>query len=60
MAEKVTLQTGHEGGVKGQVSAYFSRLKGGDMGALPAMAAVIVLMALFAILSTYFLTEIHI
>ena len=60
MAEKVTLQTGHEGGVKGQVSAYFSRLKGGDMGALPAMAAVIVLMALFANLSPYFLTEINI
>ena len=60
MAEKVTLQTGHEGGVKGQVSAYFSRLKGVDMGALPAMAAVIVLMALFANLSPYFLTEINI
>ena len=60
MAEKVTLQTGHEGGVKGQVSAYFSRLKGGDMGALPAMAAVIVLLALFANLSPYFLTEINI
>jgi len=60
VAEKVTLQTGHEGGVKGQVSAYFSRLKGGDMGALPAMAAVIVLMALFANLSPYFLTEINI
>ncbi|KRO46773.1 MAG: ABC transporter permease, partial [Microbacteriaceae bacterium BACL28 MAG-120531-bin53] len=38
----------------------FSRLKGGDMGALPAMAAVIVLMALFANLSPYFLTEINI
>ena len=60
MAEKVTLQTGHEGGVKRQVSAYFSRLKGGDMGALPAMAAVIVLLALFANLSPYFLTEINI
>ncbi len=60
MAEKVTLQTGHEGGVKGQVSAYFSRLKGGDMGALPAMTAVIVLLALFANLSPYFLTEINI
>lgn len=60
MAEKVTLQTGHEGGVKGQISAYFSRLKGGDVGALPAMAAVIVLMALFANLSPYFLTEINI
>jgi D-xylose transport system permease protein len=60
MAEKVTINTGHEGTISDQVKAYFSRLKAGDMGALPAVAAVVVLMALFANLSPFFLTEINI
>lgn len=60
MAEKVTIQTGHEGTIRDQLRAYFSRLRAGDMGALPAVAAVVVLMALFANLSPFFLTEINI
>ena len=60
MAEQVTINTGHEGSISDQVKAYFSRLKAGDMGALPAIAAVVALMALFANLSPYFLTEINI
>jgi len=60
MAEKVMIQTGHEGSISDQVRAYFSRLKAGDMGALPAIGAVVVLMALFANLSPFFLTEINI
>lgn len=60
MAEKVMIQTGHEGSVSDQVRAYFSRLKAGDMGALPAIGAVMVLMVLFANLSPFFLTEINI
>jgi|UniRef100_UPI0040470A10 D-xylose transport system permease protein len=60
MAEKAKINTGHEGSISDQVKAYFSRLKAGDMGALPAIAAVVVLMALFANLSPFFLTEINI
>lgn len=60
MAEKARINTGHEGSIADQVKAYFSRLKAGDMGALPAVAAVVVLMALFANLSPFFLTEINI
>jgi D-xylose transport system permease protein len=60
MAEKITINTGHEGTINDQVKAYFSRLRAGDMGALPAVAAVVVLMALFANLSPFFLTEINI
>lgn len=60
MAEKILINTGHEGSVSDQVKAYFSRLKAGDMGALPAVAGVVVLMALFANLSPFFLTEINI
>lgn len=60
MAEKVNINTGHEGSISDQVRAYVSRLKAGDMGALPAVAAVVVLMALFANLSPFFLTEINI
>jgi D-xylose transport system permease protein len=60
MAEKVIIQTGHEGTIRDQLRAYFSRLRAGDMGALPAVAAVVVLMALFANLSPFFLTEINI
>jgi len=60
MTEKITINTGHEGTISDQVKAYFSRLRAGDMGALPAVAAVVVLMALFANLSPFFLTEINI
>lgn len=60
MAEKVTINTGHEGGISQQVSAYFSRVKAGDMGALPALGAVIALMILFSNLSPFFFTELNI
>ena len=60
MSDKITINTGHEGSIADQVKAYFSRLRAGDMGALPAVAAVIALMALFANLSPYFLTELNI
>jgi len=49
--------SGVEGGVGDQVRAYFSRLRGGEMGALPAIGGLVVLAILFAFLSPYFLTE---
>ena len=49
--------SGQEGGLGDQVRAWFQRVRGGDMGALPAVAGFIVLSVLFSILSPFFLTE---
>ena len=51
--------SGHEGGVRDQVSAYFSRVKNGEMGSLPAVGALLILVALFSSLSPYFLTNLN-
>jgi D-xylose transport system permease protein len=56
---ELTLKTGHEGSTSDQFKAYFSRLRAGDMGALPAVGALVVLGGLFAILSPYFLSLIN-
>ncbi len=49
--------SGQEGGLLDQVRAWVSRVRGGDMGALPAVGGFIVLSILFSILSPFFLTE---
>jgi D-xylose transport system permease protein len=49
--------SGQEGGLVDQVRAWLLRVRGGDMGALPAVAGFIVLSALFSVLSPFFLTE---
>jgi D-xylose transport system permease protein len=49
--------SGQEGTVRDQVRAYIQRVRGGDMGALPAIGGFIVLCILFSALSPYFLTE---
>jgi D-xylose transport system permease protein len=49
--------SGQEGGLLDQVRAWLQRVRGGDMGALPAVAGFIVLSILFSVLSPYFLTE---
>ncbi|NEM91396.1 sugar ABC transporter permease [Galbitalea soli] len=49
--------SGQEGGIRDQVSAYLQRVRGGDMGGLPAIAGFVVLCILFTALSPYFLTE---
>jgi D-xylose transport system permease protein len=49
--------SGQEGGLGDQVRAWFQRVRGGDMGALPAVAGFVVLSVLFSILSPFFLTE---
>jgi len=51
--------SGHEGTLRDQINAYFSRVKNGEMGALPAVGALIVLGGLFASLSPYFLTKLN-
>ncbi|MBC7723445.1 MAG: ABC transporter permease [Burkholderiaceae bacterium] len=49
--------SGQEGTIGDQVRAYLQRLRGGEMGALPAVAGFFVLAILFSILSPFFLTE---
>ena len=49
--------SGMEGGLIDQARAYISRVRGGEMGALPAIAGLVVLSILFSALSQYFLTE---
>lgn len=52
--------SGHEGSLRDQISAYFSRVKNGEMGALPAVGAMIVLAILFGSLSPFFFTKLNI
>lgn len=53
----VTIGSGHEGNVREQVDAYVSRVKGGEMGALPSVLSLFVLTILFSVLNPYFLTQ---
>jgi D-xylose transport system permease protein len=55
----LTLKTGQEGTTSEQFKAYFSRLRAGEMGAMPAVGALLFLGALFAALSPFFLTLIN-
>ena len=49
--------SGVEGGLVDQVAAWWQRVRGGDMGALPAVGGLVVLAILFSVLSPFFLTE---
>ncbi|GAA1822304.1 sugar ABC transporter permease [Agromyces salentinus] len=49
--------SGQEGGLMDQVRAWVQRVRGGDMGALPAVAGFVVLSVLFTALSPFFFTE---
>jgi len=49
--------SGVEGGLSEQISAWWQRVRSGDMGALPAIGGLVVLTILFATLSPFFLTE---
>lgn len=59
-AEVTAIATGHEGSLGDQVRSYLSRVRSGDMGTLPASTGLIVLVALFAGLSPFFLTRLNI
>jgi len=55
------ISTGHEGSVTDQVKSYFQRVKAGDMGVLPAIAALVVLLGIFTAFSpSLFLSDINI
>ncbi|MEN9751236.1 MAG: hypothetical protein RLZZ600_283 [Actinomycetota bacterium] len=55
-----SLGSGHEGSLRDQVGAYIQRLRNGEMGALPAVVALILLGVLFSALSPYFLTKLNV
>ncbi len=57
----VKIATGHEGTAKEQINAYIQRVKAGDMGALPAVGALIVLVGIFtAAAPEYFLLPLNV
>ncbi|MCS0500620.1 sugar ABC transporter permease [Protaetiibacter mangrovi] len=62
-AEGGFIGSGQEGGIRDQARSYIQRVRSGDMGALPAIGGLIVLVILFTILSQamlgqqFFLTE---
>jgi D-xylose transport system permease protein len=60
MSDNITIKTGQEGSAIEQIRAYGSRLKSGEMGVLPAVGALLILLALFSALSPYFMTTINI
>lgn len=60
MSNPVSIKSGYEGSVKEQISNYFQSVKAGNVGALPAIGALIVLTILFSSLSPYFFTTINI
>ncbi|WP_425836814.1 sugar ABC transporter permease [Microbacterium sp. PA5] len=51
--------SGVEGGLSDQLSAWWQRVRGGEMGALPAIAGLVFLAILFGSLSPFFLTPIN-
>lgn len=51
--------TGHEGGIPEQIKSYLLKIKSGDMGSLPALLGLIVLIVLFSFMSPVFLTALN-
>jgi D-xylose transport system permease protein len=55
-----TIATGHEGTLRDQFDAYIQRVRGGEMGMLPALGGLVVLTVLFWALSPFFITKLNI
>jgi D-xylose transport system permease protein len=55
-----TISTGHEGGVRDQWDSYLQRVRGGEMGSLPALAGVVVVTIVFFIATPFFITKTNI
>ena len=60
MSDQITIKTGQEGSTSDQIKAWGSRLRAGEMGALPAIAALILLLIIFNFVSPLFLSYINI
>jgi len=60
MSNQVTsLASGHEGTLRDQANQYIQRLKGGEMGSLPAIGATIALAVIFGFSSPFFFTKLN-
>jgi D-xylose transport system permease protein len=55
-----TIATGHEGTVRDQWQSYLQRVRGGEMGMLPALAGVVVVTIVFFIATPFFITKTNI
>jgi D-xylose transport system permease protein len=58
-AEAPVIGSGHEGSIRKQIDDYLSRVRAGEMGALPAIAGFVVLSVLFSFLNKFFLTTLN-
>jgi D-xylose transport system permease protein len=58
--EVPSLASGHEGTVRDQLDAYRQRVRGGEMGSLPALAGVIIIAIVFFIATPFFITKTNI
>ena len=54
-----SLASGNEGTVRDQIGNYFARLRGGEMGSLPAVAGIVILTIVFQIASPFFITKLN-
>ena len=54
------IATGHEGTVRDQIDSYVLRIRGGEMGMLPALAGLIIIGLVFFILTPFFFTKTNI
>src|SRR6185295_1187264 len=59
-ATNIALASGHEGTVRDQIDAYRQRVRGGEMGSLPALAGVIIIAIVFFIATPFFITKTNI
>lgn len=59
MSAPQLIASGQEGNLKDQITAYFQRIKNGDMGALPAVIALVALAVLFTALSPVFMSRLN-
>jgi D-xylose transport system permease protein len=57
---RALIGTGHEGTVGDQIQGYIRRVRGGDMGSLPALAGLVVLGILFTSLDSVFFSKTNI
>jgi D-xylose transport system permease protein len=56
---QATLASGHEGTIRDQFRAYIRRLKGGEMGSVPAIFGILILTVIFQVLSPFFITKLN-
>ena len=54
------IATGHEGTVREQIDAFVQRIRGGEMGMLPALAGLVIIGLVFWILTPFFFTKTNI